>query len=449
MHPTQKLDSITRSGTDEFSRILRRAQAERRLPSVTASVFRGDDVVWSGTVGLADVDGAVEATPETQYRIGSITKTFTAVAIMQLRDAGKLALDDSLGVHVPESAHPQPTLRGLLTHLSGLQREPPGEIWETLRAPTREELLEQLGEAEQVLPAGSHWHYSNLAFALLGEVVERVSGSPYREYMDERLLGPVGLTRTTWAPTEPRARGYFVEPYSDTVRREPDLETWGVGAAGQLWSTTPDLCRWGRFLSDPDPAVLRPETATEMHEFQVMADPETWQLGWGLGIELFRRGDRVFGGHTGAMPGFIASLSYSRRERIGSAVLTNNGSPPPGDPTGLLLTEKAVELLLPETEPWRAGPPAPEEIAPLLGRWWSEGHEFVFRYRNGRLEAVFAGAPPSTPPAGFAPDGADRFRTVSGRERGELLRVVRDERGDVVKLYWATYPFTREPTTFG
>ena len=98
---------------------------------------------------------------------------------------------------------------------------------------------------------------------------------------------------------------------------------------------------------------------------------------------------------------------------------------------------------------WRPAEPPPAEVAPLLGRWWSEGLEYVFRWRGGRLEARREIDPPEREPAVFEPEGPDRFRTVAGRERGELLHVVRDERGAVVKLSWATYPFTREPRPFG
>jgi len=116
--------------------------------------------------------------------------------------------------------------------------------------------------------------------------------------------------------------------------------------------------------------------------------------------------------------------------------------------TGLALAEAALEELAPEPEPWLPVQPPPEEIVPLLGRWWSEGSETVFSWRNGKLEARLATAPPERDPSVFEQEGDDRFRTVSGGERGEALRVVRDEAGAVVKLYWATYPFTRAPQLF-
>ena len=176
------------------------AQSQGRLPSLTAAVFRGGEVVWDEAVGLSDVEQRIEATTDSQYAVASITKTFTAASVMQLRDEGKLDLEDPLSRHLPEAAHGTPTLRRLLSHASGLQREPPGEIWETLRFPHEKELLAGLEEAEQVLPPSTAWHYSNLAYALLGHVVSRVSGMPYHDYVRERLLRPVGLERVKSGP---------------------------------------------------------------------------------------------------------------------------------------------------------------------------------------------------------------------------------------------------------
>ena len=433
---------------ERFRRLALEAQKAGRLPSLAAAVFRAGEVVWSDAVGLADVEEQTEATPDTQYAVASITKTFTAASVFQQRDEGKLELDEPLSRYLPEAAHGSPTLRRMLAHASGLQREPPGEVWETLEFPAEEELLARLGEAEQVLGGGAAWHYSNLAYALLGHVVARVSGTPFRDYVAERLLRPLGLTRTTWGPQAPAAKPYFVEPYSDAVRREPELELGGKGGESGLYSTLGDLARWGSFLVDPDEAVLGPQSVAEMHELQIMAEPD-WTLGWGLGIELWRRGERIFGGHTGGFPGFLSVFVYSRRYGIGAVALTNSGLWPKLSETGLELAEAALEEFTPELEPWVPEEPPPEKIVTLLGRWWSEGSETVFSWRHGKLEARLATAPPEREPSVFEQEGDDRFRTVSGGERGEVLRVVRDGSGAVVKLYWATYPFTREPEIIG
>jgi CubicO group peptidase (beta-lactamase class C family) len=433
---------------ERFWRLVLEARSAGRLPSLSAAVFRAGELVWSDAVGLGDVEQRIEVTADTQYAVASITKTFTAAALLQLRDEGKLDLEDPLSRHLPEAAHGTPTLRRMLSHASGLQREPPGEIWETLEFPDEEELLRGLEEAEQVLPPAAAWHYSNLAYALLGHVVARVSGVPFRDYIQERLAGPLGLERTTWGPTPPAALPYFVEPYSDAVRREPELELGGKGGESGLYSTVGDLARWGAFLCDPDESVLAGSSVSEMHDLQVMAEAD-WTLGWGLGIELWRRGERIFGGHTGGFPGFLSILLYSRRERIGAVLLANTSRWAKLSATGLDLAEAALEELPPELEPWAPEEPPPDEILPLLGRWWSEGDEVIFSWRRGTLEARLAAAPPEREPSVFEPEGEDRFRTVSGRERGELLRVVRDDAGGVVRLYWATYPFTRAPEILG
>jgi CubicO group peptidase (beta-lactamase class C family) len=428
----------------ELVRRLRTAQSEQRAPSVSASVFRGDEVLWRDAVGLADVEAQTVASPDTQYRIGSITKTFTAVCILQLRDAGELSLDDPLDRFVPESAH-APTLGRMLSHSSGLQREPPGEIWETMQAPSREELVGRTAEAEQLLAPGSWWHYSNLAFALLGEVVARKTGRAWEDALHERVLEPLGLERTTPAAESPAARGYFVQPYSDTVSLEPDPDLGGSGALGKLWSTTGDLARWGGFLATGDEGVLAASTLEEMAQVRAMVDHERWTLAWGTGLELYRHGELTFVGHGGAMPGHVAGLVVNRKSRIGAAVLMNTSAGGKPETLALELASAAIAALPATPDEWRAGEPVPAEVEPILGRWWTEGEEMVFAWR-GRLEARLEGAEPRDLSV-FAPEG-DGYRCVEGRERGELLRLVRDGEGAVEKMYFATYPLRREPSTF-
>jgi CubicO group peptidase (beta-lactamase class C family) len=426
----------------ELGRLLRKAQADERMPSVAAAVFRGGELVWQDAVGLADVAGT-RATTDTQYRLGSITKTFTAAAVLQLRDEGRLDLDDAIGDHVDGLG--KPTLRRLLSHMSGMQREPPGEVWQTLEMPSREELLGRLGEIEQVLAPSTAWHYSNIAYVLLGEVVERLDGRPYREAIEARLLRPLGLERTTWEQAEPWARGYLVDPYSDSVHEESPLDTRSFTAAGQLWSGVGDVASWGRFLADPDEAVLRRDSRDEMLTVHAMDEAERWTRGWGLGLALVRRGDRIWAGHGGAMPGHLAALVFRPQERVGAVALTNSSARANPDVLALDLAEAALEAEPPE---WAPAEPPPRELAGALGRWWSEGEEFLFRWHEGRLEARLGRAPEFRPWAVFEQVDGDEYRTVAGRERGERLRLIRDDAGEIVKLSWAGYAFTRTPELF-
>ena len=435
----------------ELRAIVAEAQSERRAASIAAAVVRGGVVVWADAVGLADAEQAVDATPDHQYRIGSITKTFTAVCVMQLRDAGKLKLEDRLDAHLDVRAFGDLTLRQMLSHGSGLQREIPGDVWETLEFPkSTVELLATLEEAEQVLAPGERWHYSNLAYILLGEVVAALSGMPYEDYVEQRLLQPLGLTRTGFSPDEPVALAYSVEPYSDVLRREPMLveRTGGIAAAGQLWSTVGDLCRWASFLADPDPGVLAPEAIDLMTAVQTMADPYRWSLAWGVGLALMRKDERIYCGHDGGMPGYLANVLIDRSDKLGAAVLVNGESVGPAE-LALELVEKTRERYPPEADGWRAGEPPPPELATALGRWWSEGAEFIFRWHEGRLETRWAEAPAWMPWTRFERLDGDRFRTVFGRERGELLRLVRDANGKVTRMYWATYPLSRTPEVTG
>ena len=433
----------------ELDRLLQTAQAEQRMPSVSACVFRDGEIIWQRVLGVADVATSRDATTDDMYRIGSITKTFTAVLVMQLVDEGRIDLEASLRDYLPE-APAGPTIRMALSHLTGIQREPPGEIWESMLPPTREELIAGLEDAEQVLQPGEQWHYSNLVFALLGEIVMRVGAEPYADLLQRRILDPLGLARTSLHPTAPKASPYYVDPFTDTARDEPDPEvTESTGAAGWLWSTAADLARWGTFLVEGDETVLPKSTLDRMARLQTMVDEETWGVGWGLGLELYRRGERVLVGHGGAMPGFLAGLVVHRGERTGAAVLTNTGAE--AAPEGLAL-DLAVTTLdaLTRTPPlWEPAAAAPADLDGILGRWWTEGEEIVLALRGGRFQARLVGGVVGRNVSFLEADGVDRWRVVEGRERGEVLRAVRGDDGTVAKLYFATYPLTREPLTFG
>jgi CubicO group peptidase (beta-lactamase class C family) len=433
---------MTREATRD--RLVRELQRDHRVPAVSAAVYRADRPPWLLTAGAPAV------TTDTAFRIGSITKTFTAVLVMQARDAGLLDLDDRVGAHLDASAHGDATIRTLLSHTAGLQREPYGDLWDTLDMPSADELLAGLARAEAVLPPARRWHYSNLGYAVLGHLAAARFGGTWEEVLTERVLTPLGLTRTTVMPHTPVAQGYLVDAYSDVARPEPHTDFRGVGPAAQLWSTAADLARWAQFLVAPDPAVLDPATAEEMRTPVTVTDPEEWHTGWGLGLILTPRGGRVVHvGHSGAMPGFLAG-AYARKDgAIGAAVLGSSGTASEVTVLPHALIEASLAEDPPDVVPWTPGSPPPPELASVLGRWWSEGFEFVFRWVDGRLEARAAEAPPNRPPAVFAVESGDVLRTVSGREAGEQLRLTRGEDGRVVRMHWATYRVTRDQQTFG
>ena len=426
-------------------------QAEQRVPSLVVAVASRGQPIEHVCIGKADFRAGREAGPNVQYRIGSITKTFTALAVMQLVGEGRLELRRPLSQGWPGAPHEELSLADFMSHGSGLQREPPGRIWETLQFPDREHLAENAATAARLYPPDSWFHYSNLGFALLGELVAQVSGRSWESYLQERILGPLEMRRTAHLPGSDAAQGYSVRPYSDELVEEPALDIGGIAPAGQLWSTSDDLCRWTGALAGCRPDVLAPNLLEQMRAPRTIADLEHWSSGFGLGLMLIRDGENVYVGHTGSMPGFVAAAFCHPASGLGIVVLTNSTA-------GFNVGVMAAELLTlvrdsdPALSEWRPGEGAPDRIKPVLGRWWSEWREWVFVWKEGKLQATPAGAPPGEMVTEFAEIGADEFVAVSGTERGERLileRGVGPDSAEVRRLYWATYPFTREPEAFG
>ncbi len=368
---------------------------------------------------------------------------------MQLRDEGKLALDDTIDTFVSDSKHSDITIRQTLSHVTGMQREPVGDIWDTLTYPDRTQLVESWNDAERPLKPHFRWHYSNLVYSMLGEAIARIEGRDWFDSVKSRILDPLGMSRTTLGLTGPHATGYYVPPFSDVPVHEPVLDIGATAPAGGLASTAHDLAAWASFLANPTTDVLTPDTLEEMCQPQIMADLDRWQLAWGLGLMLLRLDDRIYVGHTGGMPGHITGLFMHRPSGTGGLALINSTSSPDPAPLAAGLASYVLDHEPADPEPWRPGTDVPTELEGVLGRWFSEGQAFAFSVRQGRLEARGEAAPAHKPSSVFVKIDDDVYRTESGRETGELLRITRDERGDVVKLHWATYLFTREPFAFG
>jgi CubicO group peptidase (beta-lactamase class C family) len=442
----------------KLSRSVRALQVKERIPALTVALRRNDRPPWTIEVGESGTARPLDA--QTRMRIGSVTKTFTAVLVLQARDAGLLELDDPIGTHLPLPRHGELTVRRLLSHTAGLQREPFGDVWDTLAVPEMAQFLADVDKTEALYPPARRFHYSNLAFALLGEAVARRREATWAELVADRIARPLGLVATSPERDERSAVGYLVDPYSDRARPEPPTDFGVFGPAAQLWSTAAEMATWAAFLNDPaavDPKgeVLAATTLEEMRWPHTTRDGVDWASGIGLGlIAVPRPGRALHVGHGGAMPGFLAAV-YGRTGGegnpggVGAAVLASSGTADGISPFVHDLIEEALSADPMEIEPWRPGEPAPGAYASVLGRWWGEGYEYVFRWEAGRLVARGAEEEMSAPPAVFAPAAEpDILRTISGREVGELLRLHRDEEGVVTRMHWATYRFTRWQETF-
>lgn len=428
----------------QLGAVVAREQVSARAPSLVSGVVRDGRLIWWQGRGRTVRRGADrEADSDTQYRIGSITKTMTAILVMQLRDEGKLDLGDQLGRHLPDAPYGDVSLRMLLCHAAGLPAEPAGPWWE--RSPGRPyaDLLSGAPDLSRPLPAGQQHHYSNLAYALLGELVARHRASSWWEAATTHLLRPLRMQRTSYDQQEPAAEGYSVDAFGGTLIDEPHHDSKAMAPAGQLWSTVADLGRYAAFLIAPDAEVLTPESVQEMATVQSGTPEDGLAGGYGVGLRLLNSSGRTLIGHTGSMPGFLAGLFVDRETRSGAVCLANStaGLRCEGLPADLLSTLEDCEPALPDA--WTPLDRLPSDVGDLVGLWYWGETALVSSYDAGHL--LLTRADYTRAAHRFRRDGPDSFTGVAGYHTGEALRVVRKANGSVWYLECATFVYTRSP----
>lgn len=431
-------DPVTASTSRRLLARLAAAQSAGRLPSVVAGVVRDGEPVWFGSYGTPAVPG--EDALDVQYRIGSITKTMTAVLVLQLVRDGRLGLDDPVSTVLGDVGYADRTLRTLLAHSSGLQSEPTGPWWERTAGVAFEELVAANDGSGAVFGVHDRFHYSNLGYALLGEVAARLLGSTWWDAVHERVLGPLGMTRTSYLPQGPAAPGWSVHPYESTLVEEPATDTGAMAPAGQLWATAHDLAAYAGFLLRGHPDVLSADELAAAFAPQSGSPDDGVRYAHGLGFQLFPGGSGTLAGHTGSMPGFLATCLVDRDRRTGGVVLANatTGFSPAELVTALLDELESCEPTV--AEPWRPSAGAPPELSGVPGVWHWGNTPFVFAMEGARLVA--------------RKDGREMYafevregRVVgaTGYHAGEELHVVRRPDGTVGHLEVATFVYTREP----
>ena len=387
-----------------------------------------------------------EPDEDTQYRIGSLTKTFVAVLVMRLRDEGRLDLADPLGRHLDAGQAASATIAQLLSHTAGLASETPGPWWERSPGDLRPALADILGSARH--PAGRLFHYSNPGYGLLGALIGRLRGHGWEQALRQEILDPLGMTRTTASPQAPYARGFAVHPWADVMQLEPAEGTGLMAPAGELWSTAADLCRFAAFLLDGDDRVLPAKTLAEMRAPAAPPGDDAWASGYGLGLQLFRHDGRVFYGHSGSMPGFLATLCVSPDDAIGGIALANATSGPD-------IAAIAVDLvtIVADNEPriparWKPLPDVEAALLALTGLWYWGPRPYLLRLLADRgLELSPAAGRGRASRFRAEPDGT--WTGLDGYYAGESLRLVRGADGMVDHLDLGSFVFTREPYGLG
>ncbi|MBO0652387.1 beta-lactamase family protein [Streptomyces triculaminicus] len=420
-------------------------QVEGRTPALVGAVMREGRMVWSA--GWGAVDGDVPGA-DTQYRIGSITKTFVAVLVMRLRDEGLLDLDDRLGAYVETPEGGDATIAQLLSHTSGLAAETGGPWWERTDGALRPELADLFGARAQRHAPGLLHHYSNVGFALLGALVERLRGQDWYEVLRREVLEPLGMHRTTLEPQAPHARGWAVHPWADVLLPEPAVDTGRMAPAGQLWSTAADLCRFAAFLLDGDDRVLGARSLAEMRTPRTEPQDADRAAAYGLGTLLSWRSGRFLHGHVGTMPGFVGTLWISAEDGVAAVVLGNATSQLgiPAIAADLVGTVAEREPRIPV--PWRPLDDVDGRLLELTGPWYWGAAPFALRLAGGR-ELRLAPLGDGGRAARFRAEEDGTWTGLDGYYAGETLSVVRGEGGAVSHLDIGTFVFTREPYEAG
>ena len=408
--------------------------AYNRIPGMSVAIVHDQSLLWSHGFGYADLEKKIPASPTTIYSICSISKLFTSVAVMQLRDEGRLSLDDPVKKHLawfsiketfPGSG--PPTIRGLLTHSSGLPRESDFPYWTgpDYPFPTHEQIVDRISKQEMLYPADTYFQYSNLGLTLAGEIVAAASGQTYADYVRKNILMPLGLKDTS--PEIPAAQrgarlaaGYSQPLRDGTRKRMPAFDVRGVAPAAGYASTVEDLGRFAswqfRLLGKGGKEVLAANTLKEMQRVQfVDTDFQTMR---GLGFSITRPGNKAIVGHGGSCPGYKSDLSMYIKDKLAAIVMTNANEVSPAEYTRYILEIMAPAVGKALESPGKAAQPDPA-LAKFVGRYDHPfGGETHILIMDGELVALSVPTANPTRWEKLKRAGENTFKRV--REDGEL-----------------------------
>jgi len=309
-------------------------------PGASVAVIIDGRVEYEQGYGVKRRGGSATVNPRTQFRIGSVTKMLTAAAVMQQVEAGTVFLDDRVARHVPEleflGRWPSEvmTVKQLLTHATGIP-DLTFRPWGDTGPDALSDWAVSLNEVGLHAPPGGFWNYSNPNFNLAGLVVERASGMDYRSYMESRIFGPAGMSRTTFDPADVAAGGNFAfghqpdDPDDETIYAPDDYDNRAYAPAGYAFSAAGDLARWALLLSDGGGQVLSADSAAAMQAFQQDTDTIPGNgYGYGVFVEPFY--DLTIRQHGGNIWGWGTYLLWHPERRFAVAVLANTFQSLPG-----------------------------------------------------------------------------------------------------------------------
>lgn len=377
-----------------------------RVPGVQAAIRVGDRLVLSTALGVADLDTGQELTTGHLFRIASHSKTFTATAVLQLVEAGRMRLDDPIAHWVPTVADRAPalaavTVRELLGHQGGVIRDGrDNDHWQLLHPfPDEDGLLALAADGGAVFGRNEHFKYSNIGYSLLGLAIEAVTGRSYAEHVQRAVVDRLGLSDTgpEWNPD--RAGDYAAGHTGlldgeDTRLRIRHVDTRAMAAATGFYSTAEDLTAFGAAHAGTDERLLtaassrlmrRPESEISAHG----REPRHY----GLGLDLRTQGERRLVGHSGGYPGHITRTWIDPGQQVVVSVLTNAVDGPADVLAGGVL--RLLDLALDAPEP-AADRPAGGDLQRFAGRFANLWGVTDIALLGNRLVLLHPGAPDPT-----------------------------------------------------
>jgi len=418
--------------------------AYRGLPGVVVGVVSDQDLVWAKGFGFADVGAKLPMTPATKFRMASHSKLFTAIAVMQLREEGKLRLDDPVVKYLPWfKAKPAGdddgpiTIEQLLSHSSGLQREA-GDHWTSFEFPTSEELRRLYSDRQAAFAPSVRWKYSNLAYAVAGMVVEQVSGERWADYVDRNIFKPLGMLASSVDKSVPGLAVPYGRRMPDGSREVlPFVDARGMAAATGVTSNLEDMAKFvsAQFRRGPrgGAQIVSTGSLREMH--RVRSVEENWTSGTGLGFDISRIKDRTYVGHGGGYPGNTTQTQIQLDDKMGVIVLTNTNDSNPSDiARQLIATVGQAVAKASASKPAATWDTAWARFAGLYRGRGGDSHVVLL---NKKLVIITPNAQNVDNPITLEPLGGGRFRFTAptgGGAVGEVVRFV-EQPGRPMRMY--------------
>ncbi len=316
----------------ELETIIAAEMRDQDLPALSVALVAGDRIVWAKGFGFADPEKKVPATAATLYRVGSISKLITDIAVMQLHERGELDIDVAVKTYLSDFSPENPFgvpfgLRHFMTHRSGLVREPPVGNYFDPSEPSLAKTVQSLNQTTLVYRPETRVKYSNAAISVVGRVLEKLKGKPFEEYVQEAVLAPAGMTSSSFRPgasLRPRIARGFMWGYDRAPYPAPTFRL-GTSSAGELYASVTDLARLMIVLMNggkgPAGSLLRPETIEQMLTPQLFGGES--QSSYGIGFRLSKLDGHQLAGHGGAVYGFSSVLSFMPDRRLGFAAVTS------------------------------------------------------------------------------------------------------------------------------